>query len=677
MTTRIVSIACIIIILSSNYGMTGKDKKPKEHIAPKYQEWFELVTYYISSVEKDIFFSLKDDRSRDLFIDSFWRHRDPTRGTPQNEFKDELIRRFEWVNRYLRGGGKPGWRSDRGRIFMLLGEPISKTRVETIDVYPAEIWYYYGEPGSGLPSHFGLIFYKKSGAGDYKLYDPFADGPDSLFLQWKAYERYDYEKVYEKLKSASPDLADVALSVVPGEIPYDYQPVHESSIILSKIQDYQKEKADTEYAKYFLKYDGLVDVEYTVNYIPQKSLFATSNQQLLNTCFIHYALKLRTISVDTYKEKSYTNFELNGTIKDQKDTILFQYKKNFPLYFDDTQLAQLKKNGLIFEDMIPVIPGNHKLQILLKNTISKEFTFSEHSFAIPETAAHINEPLIAYAFNNNPSDTLKPFTFSPMQFDVDPDITFVSSDTIYLYYSLNNLIPGKPYTITITMTEGEKILRTFSHPVTPQQKFYEAYEPIPAGDLMPGSYTITIAANDSQNAALPPVKTLFYVTALGKIGRADSASRTLSFGNKFLINQILADQYFAVGNYAIALDHYQQAYHEKKDYLPTIKRMMEALLLLKKESAAISLIENTIIKNADPDYYFLCGKAYEQTQNYEKTVYYYLESLKLSRNVKTLNALGLFYLKRQKLAEAKAVLTESLIIKPEQKEIIAVMGKMK
>ena len=125
---------------------------------------------------------LQTDRERDIFLEAFWKHRDPTPGTPKNEFEEEHRRRLDHANKfYGRSVPLPGWRTDRGRIYILLGPPQNIEQYSNVNgVYPTEIWFYLGDPALGLPTAFNVIFFRKEGVGDYILYSPTEHGPRSL-----------------------------------------------------------------------------------------------------------------------------------------------------------------------------------------------------------------------------------------------------------------------------------------------------------------------------------------------------------------------------------------------------------------------------------------------------------------------------------------------------------------
>lgn len=87
------------------------------------EEFYRYARYLFTSEESRIFKSLPDKEAREEFIRYFWEIRDPNPFTPENEFKSEMQERMDFVEKYLREGPVPGWKTDRGRIFILLGAP--------------------------------------------------------------------------------------------------------------------------------------------------------------------------------------------------------------------------------------------------------------------------------------------------------------------------------------------------------------------------------------------------------------------------------------------------------------------------------------------------------------------------------------------------------------------------
>ena len=88
------------------------------------REWLEeVVPYIITDVEKKVFENLPNEEERGRFITRFWEKRDPDPATPENEFKTVYFKRIALANKNFGTSGISGWRTDRGKIFILLGPP--------------------------------------------------------------------------------------------------------------------------------------------------------------------------------------------------------------------------------------------------------------------------------------------------------------------------------------------------------------------------------------------------------------------------------------------------------------------------------------------------------------------------------------------------------------------------
>lgn len=124
-----------------------QDARPQHPSTDRYEKWLnEEVVYIIAPEERTAFERLTTDAERDRFIEQFWLRRDPTPGTPANEFQQEHYRRIAYANqRFATASGKPGWQTDRGRIYILYGPPdeIESHPNGRADVtYPVESWRY-------------------------------------------------------------------------------------------------------------------------------------------------------------------------------------------------------------------------------------------------------------------------------------------------------------------------------------------------------------------------------------------------------------------------------------------------------------------------------------------------------------------------------------------------------
>ncbi len=98
-------------------------KSLKVELGKTYKKWLdEDVAWIISDEERRAFKQLSNDEERDQFIEAFWQRRDPTPDTEENEFKEEHYRRIEYANEHY-AAGIAGWRTDRGRIYIMYGAP--------------------------------------------------------------------------------------------------------------------------------------------------------------------------------------------------------------------------------------------------------------------------------------------------------------------------------------------------------------------------------------------------------------------------------------------------------------------------------------------------------------------------------------------------------------------------
>jgi GWxTD domain-containing protein len=103
----------------------------RRELSKTYKKWLdEDVRWIISDEEREAFLKLSNDEERDQFIEQFWLRRDPTPDTVENEFKEEHYRRIAYANEHF-AAGIPGWRTDRGRMYVMYGPP------DEIDSHPS------------------------------------------------------------------------------------------------------------------------------------------------------------------------------------------------------------------------------------------------------------------------------------------------------------------------------------------------------------------------------------------------------------------------------------------------------------------------------------------------------------------------------------------------------------
>jgi GWxTD domain-containing protein len=103
----------------------------KKELKGAYKTWLEQdAVYIISDEERAAFKNLGNDEERDAFIENFWLRRNPNPDSPENEFREEHYRRIQYANDHF-AAGKPGWKTDRGHIYISFGKP------DSIDSHPS------------------------------------------------------------------------------------------------------------------------------------------------------------------------------------------------------------------------------------------------------------------------------------------------------------------------------------------------------------------------------------------------------------------------------------------------------------------------------------------------------------------------------------------------------------
>jgi len=130
-------------------------------LSPQYADFISKVRYIITKEEEKIFLELPDS-DKPKFIEEFWKRRDPDPGSEENEFKIEYLNRIERASELFFGEGRPGWLSDRGRIFILFGPPQERnTNPMDAGGQCSEVWYY--------PPNFPVVFIDSNCTGNYVL----------------------------------------------------------------------------------------------------------------------------------------------------------------------------------------------------------------------------------------------------------------------------------------------------------------------------------------------------------------------------------------------------------------------------------------------------------------------------------------------------------------------------
>ncbi len=177
----VLSAAFACPVLPQTTEPASEPRRLKKEPDTAIRDWISRdVSYIATESEKKAFRQLTTDEERENFIATFWRLRDPDPDTEENEYRLQYYERIAYANEHF-SSGKPGWMTDRGRIYITWGAPDSiESRPSggsydrpawegggTTTAYPFEIWFYRSR--DGLPTGVEFEFVDPSGSGEYRL----------------------------------------------------------------------------------------------------------------------------------------------------------------------------------------------------------------------------------------------------------------------------------------------------------------------------------------------------------------------------------------------------------------------------------------------------------------------------------------------------------------------------
>jgi len=674
MRYRAVLIILLLLLLSSAQGISDVKEMPKP-----YKKWLEQeVTYIISPVEREVFLELASNRERNLFIQAFWKQRDPTPNTENNEYKQEHYRRIEYANQYFgREVPKPGWMTDRGRIYIILGKPNEIQTFESeIEIYPTEVWFYQGMEDKGLPPAFNLMFFQDKGQGEYKLYSPINHGPQALLTSFEQ-DQTNYAAAYEKIKKIEPFLADISLTLISGEKPVSYtKPSLFSEHLLNEIETIPLRQVNDIYARKYLEYKDTVEVEYSTNYIMSTSLVKTKKGPH-GVDLIQYAFSPERLSIDHYQDKYYTIIELYGRVSDMQDRLIYQFEKSIPLEFDQAQINQIKNRPFDVLDTFPIIPGKFKLTVLMKNKISKEFSSLERNLYIPgeESPFQMTPLMLAYEMEkvSLEKNSIRPFQIRDYQLYLPINRTFIEDGLLIIAYQIHGLDDAisKNFKIRYTFHKNKEEHIEFTKDISEYPERPSFIEKISLKDFSPAHYMIRVGLFENNNEIIS-AREEFDISHSKSVPRPWYYTLRLSENNDPGFLYTLGLQYFHSGNLKKAESHIKEVYEMKKDSEEIAMNLARIYISKENYKPVESILSPFIDSQELPKYqtYFLLALSYKNSGEFKEAVRIYKKAISdYEASPELLNPLGECLLQLKNKKGALDAWDESLKINPDQPKL--------
>ncbi len=573
MKARTVVFAFLLLLVTS--ALAGPEK-----LSPELRTWFEDVSPILTRTERAVFQKLQTNAEREKFVRFFWRMRDPLPDTTANEFQKEYEERIRFADQnFGRSSPKRGSQTDRGFFYLVLGPPLERHYFTTESaVWPNELWFYKGAQEYGLPDYFYLIFYQPEGIGDYRLYSPGVDGPEKLAVPNMGGGNMNRSQAVEAIRKANSELASAALSYLPGERPMGSSSFSSDTIIASVRGLPEKKFSDT-YAKSYMSYKDYIETEYSDNYL--QSAFQVKVFREGGQAFVHWTIEPEKMNFGVQGSAIYASFELVLRLEDGRGGTVFEKVEEIPLKLTPEQYKAHERQRFAFQDILALVPGEHRALFLLKNKTGKDFSSFETRVVTPaEPEAGqpgLSVPLIFHDREAVPEarkNNLKAFVFGGWQYIVSARNEFSTASTLGVFvqaWNCDKLGLGGPlsFVLDIISLDTNQSVGAFplkdvaADPGDPATLLVSGT--VPLKDVKPGYYRAEISARSADGRTVLSQKENFVVLsqAVPVIPWVYARLHGPFPGPEHL--KVLGSQYFLSGDYEHARDTIEKVLRQKDD----------------------------------------------------------------------------------------------------------------
>ncbi len=336
----------------------------QEESTDYFKRWLERdVVYIITREEREVFGKLTTDDEKNRFIEQFWRDRDPDPNTSINEYREEHYRRIAYANEKF-GAGKPGWKTDRGMIYIKFGPPdrrqtnptggrVFRTQQELLasasdnapqhmTALPFEVWEYRKIDGIGDEVSFEFV--AKEGGVDYTLaLDP--DEKDALFFNTGSniVKRRDRRR---GLKTFHANALDRLETVVAAQRPVPFHPPKEFVSV----------RVD------FSQMPFQIETEVT----------PTTENAL---CKVHVFVPRSSLSFDRVLNKYQARMDLEIFVRDIRKLVVAQRSDSVEADLDKSDLSRSGGETFHYDTAFSLPPGRYLVEVWIKDAIGGDSSF--------------------------------------------------------------------------------------------------------------------------------------------------------------------------------------------------------------------------------------------------------------------------------------------------------------
>jgi GWxTD domain-containing protein len=489
-----------------------KIKRTYKELDTPYKTWLsEDVVYIISPEERSTFLQLATNEEREQFIESFWLRRSSNPDLPDNDFKEEHYRRIAYANEHF-ASGIPGWKTDRGRIYIIWGKPDeieSHPTGGTYDrpqdegggstsTYPWERWRYrYLE---GIQENVELEFVDPSGSGEYHLTMDPSEKDALLHVPGAGLS------LLESMGMASK--ADRFTRSDGTNLPTTLGGQPASMNEFTRLELYAKVQRPPE-----VKYKDLESLV-TTRMVRDQVHFNWRTDFLKvtsDTVLVPITVQVPNQQL-TFKDKDGVHTaELNifARVTTLTGRVVQTFEDSVTRDYPNTLYQQSLKQSSIYQKALPLRPGLYRLDIVIKDVNSGNVGAVNERLAVPrydEEKLEASTLILADQIEHVPAKQIGTGQFVLGSSKVRPRLEgdFTTADKLGIYMQVYNLKPDEKThknsaNFVYTVKKGEQQMMQFKESTddmkqTGDQVTIERL--LPLATLAPGKYTLVINATD-------------------------------------------------------------------------------------------------------------------------------------------------------------------------------------
>ena len=614
---RAIGLAFLVAFLPLPAGADERvDRLPEEH-----RVWLEEeVVYIITEAEREVFLGVEGFEEREHFIEAFWQRRDPVPATKENEFRVEHYKRFDYANRFLgRDAPRPGWQTDRGRHWIILGEPRQREQFDgRNEVVSLDLWIYQGDTKLGLPPRFNLLFFKEEDIGEYELYHPWADGPDALLRRGELLRNRQHAAV-DLLEMVSMDLARASLVVDLTDPHADFlsatntiaprlDTVRPSMSVEKNFVDIAESPlklVDLEEIEGYLRYGDRVTAEYSFRFVKSEADFRVLVGPR-NTPFIHYSLKLApedfSLEFDDREMVYQTTLDVDLELRTLDGQLVAMQRNEPEIRLTESEHVSAGGSPFAYRDNLPVIPGEYEVSVVVRNRATQQYTVASAEVRVPATGSGtvgLADLILAYRVERGSG--FSGLRFGTFQFGsavLEPAVggTFAASDTLSVAAQAVNA--GPDHRVRLRIVPGEALgaetgasAQPLAERIVPAGKAAAPpIEDFPLAGIGAGRYRVTAELLDGAGEVVASREAPLLVSPRAAVDRPRFIVRR-SFATHVpgLLALALGEQFMAYGRIAEATVAFREA--TANPDLPMARwKLASALLFARKADEALDLL---------------------------------------------------------------------------------------